>query len=337
MRKVIAGLAVVALVAGVALVALSVRQAPSALAQETEDEVFNQPLRDVLDDLVEDNVITEEQADKIASALENRFFRFGRSLHHTPHLDTVAEVLGMEVDDLAAQLRDGATIAEIAGDKTPEVIDALVAEQDARIDDAVEDGRLSEEEAEDVRSALTERITAMVNGEYGLHMGGFPFDTPRFSGPREFGFHGPGGFEFHGPRGFGFRFHGGFQLEDAADAIGITLEELLEQLQDGKSIAEVAEDEGVDPQDVIGALVADIDERLDNAVADERLTREQADEIRAMAVESITAMVNGESNGLRFEFRFDVPEEFGRFRGPGRGHHMWPFGDNDGEDAGTSA
>ena len=47
---------------------------------------------------------------------------------------------------------------------TPQaVIDALVAEANERIDNAVEDGRIDEAEAAERRAELTERITTLVN------------------------------------------------------------------------------------------------------------------------------------------------------------------------------
>lgn len=195
-RKLLAVAAVVSLVAGGLILAVSLQQPQSALAQETEDRVFGGPLRDVLDDLVSQHVITQEQADKIASAFAERVAALHRG--RVPYLETVAGVLDIDVDDLAEHLRDGKTIAEIAGNKTQAVIDALVAEQNARIDRAVENGRLTEEQADEVRTATAERIEAMVNGAYECPMG--PGMLPGFGGPR--GMHGPGG--FFGP-GEGFR------------------------------------------------------------------------------------------------------------------------------------
>src|SRR5688572_25205015 len=65
---------------------------------------------------------------------------------------------------------------------------------------------------------------------------------------------------FRGPRGHGL------QLEAAAGAIGITEEELLTALQDGQSIAQVAEANDVDVQTVIDAMVAAATERLEAAI-----------------------------------------------------------------------
>ena len=333
MRKAITGLAIVSLVAGVALVAVSLSQAPSALAQDTEDQIFFQPLRDVLDDLVEDEVITEDQRDRITEAFEDRIVRFGRGFRGTPHLETVAEVLGMEVDELAEQLRDGSTIAEIAGDQTQDVVDALVAEHNARIDEAVAEERITEERAEEIRSALAEQVEAMVNGEHPT--GIVPFGLDRFHGPRGFDrFHGPRGFDdFHRPRGFGgFGLGGGFGLDTIAEALGLDIDELREQLAEGSSLGEIAEAQGVAIDDIVEAVLAQINEQLDDLVADERLTEERADEIRANLTEAIESMLNGELPGLGdFHFEFKFGEGFPHFFGEGMPFPEELLDDFDGE------
>ena len=290
MRKAITGLAVVALVAGVALVAVSLSQAPSAIAQEAEDDVFFQPLDDVLNDLVEDEIITEDQREKIAEAFEDRMLRFGKGLRATPHLDIVAEVLDMDVDELATQLRDGSTIAEIAGDQTQAVIDALVAEQTARLDEAIAEERISEEKADEIRSALIENVEAMVNGE--RWMGIHPFDIGRH----------------HGPRGFGFldempRFDrfgmGGFGLDSIAEALGLETDELLDRLADGSSLADLADEQGVEVAEIVDAVLTDLDEKLKDLVGDKRLTQEQADDIRSNLETMVESMINGDNARTR--------------------------------------
>ena len=91
-----------------------------------------------------------------------------------------------------------------------------------------------------------------------------------------------------GPRG------GGKHLEVAAQAIGIEVDALREALGNGQTIAEVAQANGVEVQAVVDALVADATAHLDEAVANGRLTQEEADERKAELPERITARVNGE-------------------------------------------
>jgi len=63
----------------------------------------------------------------------------------------------------------------------------------------------------------------------------------------------------------------------AADELDMSLTDLLTELQDGKSIADVAGEKGVDVQNIVDAYIAQVQERLDEAVADGRITQNQAD------------------------------------------------------------
>lgn len=60
---------------------------------------------------------------------------------------------------------------------------------------------------------------------------------------------------------------GGMHLEMAAETLGLTTDELKTELQAGKSLATIAEDQGVDKQELIDALVAAGEARLDEAMA----------------------------------------------------------------------
>ena len=66
--------------------------------------------------------------------------------------------------------------------------------------------------------------------------------------------------------------------EAVAEAIGITVDELRAELDAGQSIADVAEANGVDVQTVIDAQVAAAEARLDEKVAEGRITAEEAAE-----------------------------------------------------------
>ena len=64
----------------------------------------------------------------------------------------------------------------------------------------------------------------------------------------------------HGKRGgLGLR---GMKVEAAAEAIGISEDDLRTQLRDGQTLAEIAEANGVDRQAVVDALVAAGEEQL---------------------------------------------------------------------------
>jgi len=100
-------------------------------------------------------------------------------------------------------------------------------------------------------------------------------------------------------------FHGGHRrgrllvgLEIAAGAIGIDRAALIDALQDGQTIAEVAAANGVDAEAVIDGLVNEYQQKLDELVAAGSITVDEAAERAAAAAERITELVNGE-----FDFR----------------------------------
>lgn len=93
--------------------------------------------------------------------------RPGRGLRHLG-LASAAEAIGVTVEGLRSELASGATIAEVAEANdvaVQDVIDAMVGDASAKIDDAVAAGRIDEDRAAELKAALEERITAAVNGE----------------------------------------------------------------------------------------------------------------------------------------------------------------------------
>ena len=137
-----------------------------ALAQTDETPLF--PHRaERLAELVEDGVITQAEADAILEGLATDALALGR-FERGPGagLAAAAEVLGMEVAELRAQLLQGETIAGIAGDRVDEVIEAMVADRAARIEAALEAGRLTSEEAAERLAELEAHVTEFVNSPF---------------------------------------------------------------------------------------------------------------------------------------------------------------------------
>ena len=77
----------------------------------------------------------------------------------------------------------------------------------------------------------------------------------------------------------------------AADVLGMEWADLVAELQAGKSIAQVAEGLGVDPQTIVDAFIAIRTEKLAEAVANGCITQEQADLMLEHLAEEATARV----------------------------------------------
>ena len=82
--------------------------------------------------------------------------------------------------------------------------------------------------------------------------------------------------------------------QETADFLGITLEELRDAVADGATLAEVAEANGSSADALIDYLVGVVAEHLDEAVAEGKMTADEAAERLEQATDHITALVNGE-------------------------------------------
>ena len=158
----------------------------------------------------------------------------------------------------------GVSVEELEGALTQSHLDL--------IDEKVADGTITAEEA----AEIIERIES---GEGRL----FP----------------PFGGRGHGGHGNMHRLHG-LIVENSAEALGLEVDALKDELKAGNSLADVATAQGVDVEqfkiDVLAGVAADLDEK----VADGSLTQEKADTVLEKITESIDRIVEkvpGERSG----------------------------------------
>lgn len=187
-----------------------------------------------------------------------------------------------------AILDDAAKRLDVTTDK---LRDALTAAQDAQLDQAVEDGRLTQKQADAIKEARKD--SGRVLAGPGLRGGPGGHGVLKLRG-------GPGGPVLHG---FGLR----AMFDDVAKALGTTEDKLREQLRDGRSVAEIAKANGKSLADVRAAVKAAAKTRLDKAVEDGDLTRRQADAILERVDDRATALGTGRGLRLRRHHRFAPP------------------------------
>jgi len=158
------------------------------------------------------------------------------------------------LERVAAKLGvDLATLKQAMKDAALEQVDADLAA-----------GRITEQQAEDAKA----RVEA---GEIGL--GGF-------GGHRGHG--GPGHFA-GGPR----------SLEAAADYLGLSMSELADALRSGQTLAEIAEAKGKTAAGLKQAILADVAERLGQAVSDGKITSAQKDDLLSRLESNIDDLIEG--------------------------------------------
>jgi hypothetical protein len=167
---------------------------PSAVVVDDtgSDATRGSRLAEVLQPLVADGTLTQDQLEKVIEALvanapgrdgrgghDGRDGRGGRGERGRPGLEAAATALGLSPAELGAELRGGATIADVAAEQgvaVQAVIDAMVAELTAHLDEHVASGDLTRDEADAKLAKATERITDLVNNGRPDRRGSAPAD-----------------------------------------------------------------------------------------------------------------------------------------------------------------
>jgi len=186
------------------------------------------------------------------------------------------ELLGLTAEEIHDQRLAGVSLVEIAaaqGVSEAELIAALTAGITERIAQAVIDGKLTQEQADEKLVIIMARTTEMVNST--------EMPEPKQRRPQK-----------RQPTPFQRGFKAGVRAAEIADLIGLSVAEVHEQRLAGASLAQIAAAQGVSEAELIAALTADITARLAQAVTDGKLTQEQADEKLAAIVAKTTEMVN---------------------------------------------
>ena len=188
-------------------------------AQKLEDALEG-ALENRVDDAVAGGRLTEEQGEALKERIRAGQVpllglhggRHGGALHRAAGiaLETAASYLGVTAAELRESLAEGQSLADVAeaeGKSVDGLVDALVGAAATRLDEAVESGRLTDAQRDELLETLEARIRE------GVNQTGF-----RFRGPGRHG--GPG---FRGaphespPAGeSGYRFGGGTEPPAAA-------------------------------------------------------------------------------------------------------------------------
>ncbi|MBM4421503.1 MAG: hypothetical protein FJ034_07995, partial [Chloroflexi bacterium] len=111
-------------------------------------------LAEILKGLVDKGTITQAQADAVKAALEAARPALpprGPGIGRGANLESAAAYLGMTLDALRTQLSSGKSLAEVAaataGKTRDGLIAAMVQAENARIDKAVADGKMTAQQA----------------------------------------------------------------------------------------------------------------------------------------------------------------------------------------------
>ncbi len=209
MKKTLAATAIAATTLGGVAAGAALFVPGSAGAQEGVDDVgetagqeFGAHIAEALQPLVDDGTLTEDQVDAVSGALEAaRPEGFGHRGGHGQRGPAgggeIAEILGLEAQELGEALRGGQSLADVAAEQgvdTQDLIDAIVDNAEERAAAAVEAGRIDQDKADEIIAGAADHAEDMISGEF------------------EFGRRGPG----RGGSGFGPGADGGPDTDTAA-------------------------------------------------------------------------------------------------------------------------
>ena len=205
-------------------------------------------------------------------------------------IEAAAKELGMEPKDLAGELFEGKTLAqvgEVQGVAAEDLVTALTAGPQERLAQALSDGTITQEQHDSKLARIQEKVERVVGSEWSM--------KPNVGRGR----HGKG--KIHGP---------GHLIKRSAEQIGIEAPALIEELRADNTIAQVAETNGVSVSLLVEALIQPMRDEANEAIANGRITADEAAERLQNAEEKITEALNR-----------TWPEDLGQ-RNQGRGRHQ---------------
>jgi uncharacterized protein YidB (DUF937 family) len=187
----------------------------------------------------------------------------------------LADILGISTEELRDALADGQTLAEIAtanGLTRQELIDALLAQADGALQLAATAGILDDAQIAFVQDWLNDGVELVVD---------HPLPV------------GEAWWELHTQDWHTLLDAEDYDLsERLAELMGVTLEELVDAMLDGASLADVAEANDLPPQDVVNFLVAEAEAELAEALAAGYLTEAQAEVLGGWVEDGIARIVD---------------------------------------------
>lgn len=178
-------------------------------------------------------------------------------------LHATATEINVRPVEIIQQMVSGSTLAEIItanGGSIENVVNDAVATATEQINGAVADGKLGQEQADELIASLPDLYTQAVNGEFEHRVGEVAVGLA--------------------------------VLRQAAEQTGLQVREIVQQIRDGKSLADVLTENGVDVTAFIDGAVAQVAERLNRAVENGRLTQEQVDERLTTFRDRLTERIN---------------------------------------------
>lgn len=250
------------------------------------------------------NLLSDNTADEDSATADSKFKNKKSSGFGMMNSELICEILGITKEELSQKLKDNDgniyNILEEAG-KVDEYKAAVLAKYKSELDNKVADGKITQEKADEMYALMKESIDKFdgsAENNFRMYIGGkanledMPEDWKnKLESFKE---------EFSDKAA---KFRGVIDIDAICEALGITKEELSQQLKDN-NIFEILENTGKLEEYKASAL-AKYKAELDKKVADGKLTQEKADEMYEIMKESID---NFDGN---YKVNFQIDENIG--------------------------
>ncbi len=117
--------------------------------------------------------------------------------------------------------------------------------------------------------------------------------------------------------------HRGEMVEKLANYLGISQDELRNELKSGKTLAEVAKENGKSTNDLVNFFMSEAKEHLQTALKNGRITQQRYDEVMQNIKQRVEQMINGKtpSKGFGMHRANEGKPFFGRMHGNRCGKH----------------
>ena len=231
-------------------------------------------LKQLLDGLVQKGVITQQQEDAIVAAAKDSTAKHVRTAKVVrDFLGESAKYLGLAQKDLVAKL-PGTSLGKIA-DATPNkskagLVTALSVAANDDITKALADKKITDDQAKKLRDGLAAEINTFVDRTWPTK----PATAPRAVTLNVKSFLGD-------------------MLQTARDYLGgVTLQDVTTAMRSGKSLGDIATEKGKTRDGLVLALTTAANANIDKAVANNRLTADQAATLKTKVAAEIASFVD---------------------------------------------
>ena len=166
-------------------------------------------------------------------------------------IGAVIESLGLEKADIATGTRNGSTLGEIAesnGITTEDLISTITSIMTEKLDEAVNEGKITADEALTKASNIQERAEQMVNKPLNQKPG-----------------------KNHDDKGKGRHLIGA-----VIESLGLEKADIATGTRNGSTLGEIAESNGITTEDLISTITSIMTEKLDEAVNEGKITADEA-------------------------------------------------------------